>query len=318
MFRRRRLKYDSSLSDLPSTVHERKHKYIARTRNWRPYLFCIGITMSVLVVMIRPRTFVMNLEAPFRNPYWRAALFNPVRTLQARYWDDKPQQIKTFSLTYQNAFVLNMDRDHKRLQQFRSKNRKVIQRVAAHEWITLDKKSSYNQTLSNATIQQQHYWELHYPWIQVVSRIGKVGDAACSLSHASLWKEKLLDTGQDYLFVFEDDAILTKFFARNHIMKAPDNADIVLLTEGATKRVAIPFQSATVTRVIGGWGASGYLITRQGALKMLEFLQRSREPIDLSFYEASAVKVYLPTSWPLVHLSRIQSSRIHMNEKPTT
>lgn len=152
MFLRRRLKCDSSFSALPSTVHEREHKYIARTRNWRPYLFCIGITMSVLVVMIRPSTFVMNLETPFRNPYWRAALFNPVRTLQARYWDDKPQQIKTISLTPQNAFVLNMDRDYKRLQQFRSKNPEIIQRVAAHKWITLDKNSSYNQALSNATI----------------------------------------------------------------------------------------------------------------------------------------------------------------------
>ena len=320
MFLRRRLKYDSSLSALPSTVHEREHKYISRTRNWRPYLFCIGITMSVLVVMIRPSTFVMNLETPFRNPYWRAALFNPVRTLQARYWDDKPQQIKTFSLTPQNAFVLNMDRDYKRLQQFRSKNPEIIQRVAAHEWITLDKKnSSYNQTLSNATIWQQHYWELRYPWIQMASRIGKVGDAACSLSHVSLWKEKLLDAaGQDYLFVFEDDAILTESLTRNHTIQAPDNADIVLLTEGATKRVAIPFQSATVTRVIGGYGTLGYLITRQGALKMLDFLQRSREPVDLSFFEASVVKVYLPTSWPLVHHSGIQSSRININRKPTT
>jgi hypothetical protein len=159
------------------------------------------------------------------------------RTFQARYLDThRPQGLKTFHLTKDTAFVVNLDRDKDRLH----RNPSFIQRFGAHQWMN-------DNTLENPGVQIQQQWGAKYPWIKIASDRGKPGDAACSLSHILLWKEKLLGVdSQDYIFIFEDDIRMTEPLRSQHILQAPDVADIVSLMPSANPGVQIQQQE---------WGA---------------------------------------------------------------
>lgn len=51
---------------------------------------------------------------------------------------------------------------------------------------------------NDTLIQPQQYWGQQHPWVKIAAyKLGKQGDAACSLSHIASWQEKLLDVGLD-------------------------------------------------------------------------------------------------------------------------
>eukprot|EP00980_Cylindrotheca_fusiformis_P017000 scaffold5177_cov103-Cylindrotheca_fusiformis.AAC.2 len=314
------------------TQHQQQQAYsfikdrlgISRRRGMR-----IVIILTVLIILVLQYTPLATnnivsktiVEEIWQDPYWRAKIHNPFRTFHAMYIEKhRPQSLKTFHLTNTTGFVLNLDRDKDRLAVFRKRNPSFIQRFPAHQWTTTDPEK----------VKLQQYWGTKFPWIKIAGEMGKPGDAACSLSHLLLWKEKLLDNvnGQDYIFVFEDDIRIKKPSLRTnkHIVQAPDVADIVFLMSSATKLVRVPWKERNSdddktswnvsNRVIGGYGAFGYIITRQGAEKMMKFLATYREPIDLSFFGSTSVHVYTPEKeWPLVgHYSDFESSRREFNQ----
>ena len=280
--------------------------------------------------------WVPRIEKPFEeHPYWRALIFNPLRYFHAKYLDpDRPKAIRQFVMTPERAFFLNMDRSQQRKSDFRkmnqdAKGRLIIERFSAHEWIG-DSNPSRNTEDGAAKLKIQKYWEDRYPFLKNAARKKDYGDAGCSIAHLLLWQEKLIDANQDYLFVFEDDVRLLQPLrhssSKNNsaivypIIEAPDVADIVLLVNFAMKRVDVPWEASTepAVRVLGGFGTMGYIVTRVGALKMIEWLQTSRYPLDLSFFAASSMKVYLPISsqWPTVkHAPKDVSARLVLNEK---
>lgn len=95
---------------------------------------CLGT--AIIVTYIIPR-----IEKPFAGyPYLKAKLFNPLRYLHATYFDEEPPiwgNIRTYYMTNETAFVVNLDRDEQRLGSFTSQNRPcmgAIQRYAAHQW----------------------------------------------------------------------------------------------------------------------------------------------------------------------------------------
>ncbi|KAL3938712.1 MAG: hypothetical protein SGARI_001634, partial [Bacillariaceae sp.] len=231
-------------------------------------------------------------------------------------------------MTNGTAFVINLAKDKARMQSFQKKNQKamsVIQRFPAHQWWTKTRaeaeESSGAAAMESWKVQQE--WEPRYPFLKIATQTGKYGDAACALSHLLLWKEKLLDNKQtntntndqddsDYLFVFEDDAQLLEPLLSGHSIVAPDLADIVFLASPALKRVDVPWKAPiydptlveklgpVTTHVVGGYGAWGYIITRRGVQKMLEFMRRSVEPTDISLFLPADVRVFLPIQgqWP--------------------
>jgi GR25 family glycosyltransferase involved in LPS biosynthesis len=333
----RRPRYDFPASLLPSSAaiqnnsndihrctvnyHELKHGRKALRQKALWILSLVGLFL--IYIFLRYTSLAdaisVTVEGAFQDPYRRAKIFNPFRTFQARYLDThRPQGLKTFHLTNETAFVVNLDRDKDRLRDFRHRNPSFIQRFGAHQW-------TKNNTSENPGVQIQQQWGAKYPWIKIASDRGNPGDAACSLSHILLWKEKLLGVdGQDYIFIFEDDIRMTEPLRSQHILQAPDVADIVFLMPSAMKRVLVPWKEMNPDnswniskRVIGGFGTFGYLITRQGAIKMMDFLATCREPIDLAFFGSSSVQVYLPESWPLVRHSpnpNAESSRLQINQ----
>jgi hypothetical protein len=135
----------------------------------------------------------------------------------------------------------------------------------------------------------------------------------------------------DYISIFEDDVDIM-YTNKNDdgglSVLAPGEADIIFLSpQSATKRIIVPWndvvgrqqkQPATnsalrhredtktndwrkdpppgypAVRVIGGYGAIGYIVTRKGAQKILDVATRTNEPLDLSFFTYSSLHVYLP------------------------
>ena len=332
----------------------------------------------VIVLYIIPR-----IEKPFEDyPYLRGMVFNPFRYVLVKFFDRRPvyENIRTFVMTNQTAFVINLERDKRRMEQFWSRNhasRSVIERFPAHQWVvaaatTADEdgtttiaaqgnplQGSRSSMMTNneerRRLQIQHQWEPNYPFLSLSIRNQQYGDAACSLSHLLLWKEKLLNNNGDdidYIFVFEDDAKLLEPLSTHHHIQAPGEADVVFLALPAIKRVDVPWgrgdqrsnlrpsqtetttttttinttpgdnggtpehSSSSATRVIGGYGAWGYIITRRGAEQMIEYMKQSREPTDISLFLPTSVHVYLPISgqWPAVWHDGRHSSRRGNNQ----
>lgn len=282
-----------------------------RCRKGKTRLTLLVLSLLVAILIVNHNKIALLLN----DPYYRPIVLNPIRTFWSRFLDNhRPQKVITFHMNQESAFVINLDQDTQRLKTFMARNKNPpVSRFPAYKWHVRPENEDEKEI--------QYYWAMKYPYIKYAAKIGKYGDAACSLSHVSLWQEKLLDEkGRDYIFVFEDDARLLPPLTSNFIVKAPDVADIVLLPKTASKIVSIPWEgsdnpnpSITSTRAIGGYSTMGYVITKNGAEKMLKALHSSQEPIDLAFYEASNVRVYLPTPWPLVAQSGLKSSRRSFN-----
>lgn len=124
---------------------------------------------------------------------------------------------------------------------------------------------------------------------------------------------------RDYLLVLEDDAIVVppkssswvdnQSDSRTMVVYAPYDADVVFLQEQetATKLVSVPVLHSMssgavesvdeVVRVIQGYGAFGYIITRRGVVKLLQYYVRNtshQTPIDVAMLSLGQLRVYLP------------------------
>lgn len=280
--------------------------------------------------------WIPRIEKPLEaHPYWKAIIFNPLRYVHAKYLDaDHPKSIRQFVMTPERAFFLNMDRSEQRKLEFQRMNQIddkgtiLVKRFSAHEWV--GDEEDHNKGNVTAKRKLQKYWEDRYPFLKLSAQEKHYGDAGCSIAHLLLWQEKLIDSNQDYIFVFEDDVrFLSPLRPRSSkinkinntdypIIEAPDVADIVLLVNSAMKRVEVPWEGSTepAVRVLGGFGTVGYIVTRVGALKLMEWLRTSRKPLDISFFAASSLRVYLPVShqWPAVRHESKYSTRIGLNE----
>ena len=278
--------------------------------------------------------WIPRIERPLEgHPYWRALIFNPWRYMYAKYWDPvRPTALRRFVMTRETAFVVNLDRSVERWTQFQRVNgdddneeEPPMQRFPAHEW----RKADDNPAHDDGHIQLQQHWENRYPFLKLSAAKGNYGDAGCSLSHLLLWQEKLVDGDQDYIFVLEDDVEILEPLKRrtkidgssgtHYVIDAPNDADIVFLAQTALKRVNVSWagsQHEPAVRLLGGFGTLGYIITREGAQKMMDRLGSSRHPLDITFFAEPSMRIYLPASgqWPAVLHFHTPSTRLGLNE----
>ena len=177
-----------------------------------------------------------------------------------------------------------------------------------------------------------------YPALQYLAEHDGMGSAACSLSHLRLFQH-LLDHQEaqqqqhDYMFVFEDDIEILDPLLDSGVVMAPNNADLVLLSEASLGHVNVSWRkkgrgilraaatnddnqklsNKNAIRVTSGYTAWGYIITKRGARIILDEYKHERtEPMDVYFFKNPNLKVYLPTSdWPVVAHGQlgIKSSR---------
>lgn len=116
----------------------------------------------------------------------------------------------------------------------------------------------------------------------------KGGELGVTLSHKAIY-QKMLDEDIDLALIFEDDATLESDFKTvlDALVNGPRDFDLIRFLGSAkvarlqqfSKRTVIGDYTLNALRTSPG-GAFAYLITKDGAAKMLRLLQRFYLPID--------------------------------------
>jgi GR25 family glycosyltransferase involved in LPS biosynthesis len=92
------------------------------------------------------------------------------------------------------------------------------------------------------------------------------GMIGCYLSHYKVYEE-FLKSGKSFAFVFEDDAELKNTIGKN-LSDLPENWDILSL--GIQNCFNCPEHNDKFTKTHDFYGTAGYIISRKGAMKMIE------------------------------------------------
>jgi hypothetical protein len=219
-----------------------------------------------------------------------------------------------------------------------------VTRVDGWRWIVDNHQgdSDGDGRLRSEKQQLQEEYERRYPFLKDSARHRRYGDAGCTLGHVRILEQFCChgngdvgggddddDDGDDeYIFVFEDDVQLLPPLIDTYQVLAPADAHVVHLVAYATKVVPVPFYAAfaaaghnrdgehpdgwmVANRVIQGYGAQGYVITKTGARNLLQHLERHSDPADVGLTGSSSLRVYQPMNgFPLVrHLGGTSDRR---------
>mmetsp|Transcript_24749 Transcript_24749/g.52504 ORF Transcript_24749/g.52504 Transcript_24749/m.52504 type:complete len:374 (-) Transcript_24749:117-1238(-) len=273
------------------------------------------------------------LNNSVRDKHARGMLFLPLRYLRVKWIDPLPTHERKFVMKYNSTFVVNLELDRERwvaFQRANQKRMKDIQRIPAtliHGELPLTQKQSKDGEQKGAITEgdaedaeelktQQMYFD-HYPALQYLAKHEGMGTAACSLTHLRLFQYLLDQDAHDYMFVFEDDIEILDPLLDSGAVVAPNNADLILLSEASLGHVSVSWRkkggiratkddkqklSNNAIRVTSGYTTWGYIITKRGARIILDEYKHERtEPIDIYFFKNPNLKIYLPTSdWPAV------------------
>ena len=110
-------------------------------------------------------------------------------------------------------------------------------------------------------------------------------EAACGVSHIRLL-QKMINDGTPWMIVLEDDAII-KYSIPTSIYEfdLPDDAEIILLNERSKGGELIKKgKRFSYSAVIGGAGTDGYMISLDGAKKLVRVLYPLNDPLDFQMY----------------------------------
>lgn len=163
-------------------------------------------------------------------------------------------------------FLINLDRRTDRLAQMTSKLGKLpFKRISAIDGQNLDD-------------------------LEFISPITKYkmakSEIACILSHKKVW-QKIVDEKIPYACILEDDINLSCSFP-DFIKNAnwlPDNFDVIKL-ETYLQRIILSLKKKKVRdrslRQLGSihYGTAGYIVSLQGAIKLLDITQQLDRPVD--------------------------------------
>lgn len=120
-------------------------------------------------------------------------------------------------------------------------------------------------------------------------------ERACAASHALAW-QKLLESGASHACILEDDVVLSPdfpaFMADAHWV--PESCDVVKIETFAKKTMISRQLQPCRGRGLGHLysthlGAAGYVLSRQGAHKMLAHAARPARPVDHLLFDVPTI-----------------------------
>lgn len=168
-----------------------------------------------------------------------------------------------------DAYVINLPRRSDRLAQFKEKyynselatnNLVIVEAIDGSNLNNIDGFTPESTQKIIKTGKRKSHDEL---------TPGMIG---CYLSHYKTYQE-FLDSGKPYAFIFEDDSeIIPKF--GDALNNLPQDWDIVMF--GVQSCMDCPIFDSKFKRLHDFYGAGGYLINRQGAMKII---QNKEDPI---------------------------------------
>ncbi len=130
-------------------------------------------------------------------------------------------------------------------------------------------------------------------------------ERGCIVSHQKAWMQ-FLETVGEYVCILEDDVILSKdfsMFIRNDTWMQGDY-DVVKIETARQKVLTVPVDAARQRRRLVPlyslhFGSAGYVISRQGAEKLVRYGQSPDVPIDLFLFR-------LPSAVPGLAIAQME------------
>ena len=144
----------------------------------------------------------------------------------------------------------------------------------------------------------------------------KVGEIGCFLSHRAAW-ETLLATDDQNALVLEDDIRLGKKLPNFLKNLAADRSEIDVLKldssgrkVGLDPRFPVRFGPLSAFRLCGEHtGTAGYVISRQGAERLLEASKTFHQPVDIFLFGEAAMADRKWNVWQMVPAVLAQEKR---------
>lgn len=252
---------------------------------------------------------ILSTHSTFEDVFWRAGFLMPISFFRILF-DEQIPEVHHFHYHVHpnNTFVVHLDTDTQRWERF----------MKFHENIV-----SNNSRISTTDYRVPHHQQLlpqgSYPNLDALLEQKSYGEAGVFASHRRIYENIVQhqDSNLSYAFILEDDGYMTPLLRRTKQVLAPDPVDMIFLTPNVIRAMK---QKKGLTRVIGGAGSYGYIITFRGAQKLLSFLKTTTscgwfdifhnchcDPLDIAFMKFAArhgFQIYLPMEgWPLVHHS---------------
>ena len=200
--------------------------------------------------------------------------------------------IENFESSEENmkAFYINLDKNTERKKDFLSSyyNSDINQLGLARFPAILGKMVDLKTWLKPETIEILNETEKtrsrthHYQLTQ-----GAVG---CFLSHYTLAKQLLNDSGAKYYIIFEDDIVVQKNTLKPmnyYLSHAPEDWDIILFS--ALRKVNYSTHGEFY-KPKGFWGTQSYVINKKGAKKLVDEVHREKIDGQIDAYLSRMVQ----------------------------
>lgn len=118
-------------------------------------------------------------------------------------------------------------------------------------------------------------------------RVLQAGELGCYSSHVSLWRQ-LVEDGADQYFIFEDDVIIDWKMIQilsEHDFSANGQNYVRLYYKNPCQSMVLaqkyPTRATSLLQLFGrAYGTQGYIITREGASRLMAACRKVRRPID--------------------------------------
>lgn len=294
----------------------------------------IGVLLLVLQKLVEK--LIPHEHSTFDDVFWRAIWLMPISYLkihvfeQRSLWPTMPDF--EYHLHNNNTFVINLDSDTRRWEQYQQMN-KIGSRFSAvdfNSWILKRNNSATTTTDEGLQLLLQQY-----PNLANLVQAGRYGEAGVMASHLQVYAQ-ILQRNLSYAFIFEDDVLFrlsseTDSRPSQHntngshddddgtsiTIRAPHPADLIFLTSRVLRatHIKVPVGGVDnknhtyVIRVMGGSGTYGILVTNQGAVKLLSLLQQGScgyfdvfhdcrvDPLDIAIMKLAArhgLQMYTP------------------------
>lgn len=149
-------------------------------------------------------------------------------------------------------------------------------------------------------------------------RIMRRGEYGCYLSHTNIYKDFLDKSNKKYLLIFEDDAILGNDF-KNDCLDVLDNLDrneiqfdMLFLSTNCRDKTENCSGRHITTKIYKpvdlGYGMHTYIVTKEGAKKLLDWAFPIRWPIDV------LVEYKFKSNNPTIRIYKTVKSLSHIND----
>jgi len=229
--------------------------------------------------------------------------------------------------TIQQIYVINLDRQEERWKRIESELQrlkdasgtrltKLTERFSAIDARHLDESLSASTLCPEYSLEDHFFVEPNpqlmgdraadYQHIRMTRQ-----EIAVALSHIAVWK-RIASSNSQYTLILEDDIYFRRDFAdvmdrawADRSLKLPDSFDMLYVSyeEAKTKAEKHWISDILFSPARGLWQLSGYVLSKQGAEKLLQLLP-ARGPVDLWLNHQFSHLNVLATYEPIVEQRR--------------